>query len=340
MPTSCSHYFREAAAVAERQGLNTDAILDYVGVSRTQIEDLHWRGDITRLASMVAITIEALDDEFMGCIDDRSRPGSFAMMAHTAVHERTLKGVLRKSALFYSLMTEALVMRYDEDALGRGRWAVAQSKPELDPGHYFLDFWIMINYRLWTWLIGETPQLESLELSYVPHGDHRADFRNVFPCPLKFGAPTTTLVLSHASLSRPVIRTRNELKEFLAASPLGVMKSPGVEFNIVRKVRALIRPVGEGPIEFPAFSQVASQLYLAEQTLRRRLRNESTSYRAIKEEVRLESAVYYLRSTVVPVHEIAQLVGYSEDRAFTRAFRGWTGMSPTQYRNQAPGGSE
>jgi AraC-like DNA-binding protein len=73
---------------------------------------------------------------------------------------------------------------------------------------------------------------------------------------------------------------------------------------------------------------------MAEQTLRRRLRQESTTYREIKESIRRETAVQKLIGSRMSVQDLAYLVGYSEPRAFTRAFHQWTGSSLAQYREK------
>jgi AraC-like DNA-binding protein len=71
---------------------------------------------------------------------------------------------------------------------------------------------------------------------------------------------------------------------------------------------------------------------MTEQTLRRKLKDESTSYRAIKETIRRDVAVEKLLGSSMAVDEVSSLLGYSESRAFTRAFLQWTGLSPAKYR--------
>lgn len=73
---------------------------------------------------------------------------------------------------------------------------------------------------------------------------------------------------------------------------------------------------------------------IGEQSLRRKLKQESTSYRAIKENIRRDIAIEKLIRGNLPISEIAEMLGYSETRAFTRAFHNWTGVSPIQYRER------
>ena len=74
---------------------------------------------------------------------------------------------------------------------------------------------------------------------------------------------------------------------------------------------------------------------MAPATLRRRLRTEGVSYQTIKDRVRLEIAVAYLKDSRRSVLDIAIELGFSEGSAFTRAFKHWTSLSPGKYRRVA-----
>ena len=92
--------------------------------------------------------------------------------------------------------------------------------------------------------------------------------------------------------------------------------------------RILINAAGE----FPDINQVANKLHVSESTLRRRLGNESTNFRAICDEVRNLLACEYLSTTKLTVAEIASLLDYSEPVSFRRAFVRWNGMTPSDFR--------
>lgn len=80
-------------------------------------------------------------------------------------------------------------------------------------------------------------------------------------------------------------------------------------------------------------SQIASEFGMSERTLRRRLEREHTTFRRIREQVRLERALQLLQTTTQTIKEIANDVGYSEVNAFRRAFKSWCGESPSAFRD-------
>jgi AraC-like DNA-binding protein len=67
--------------------------------------------------------------------------------------------------------------------------------------------------------------------------------------------------------------------------------------------------------------------------LQRRLAEEDTSFATIVDEVRLEVAKQALADPTNSLAEIAFLVGFEEQSSFSRAFKRWTGMSPSEHRN-------
>jgi AraC-like DNA-binding protein len=60
----------------------------------------------------------------------------------------------------------------------------------------------------------------------------------------------------------------------------------------------------------------------------------NTSYQSLLDEVRREIALDYLRTSPLSVEQIAQLVGYSDASNFRKAFKGWMGQTPSQYRDR------
>ncbi|MEC9345182.1 MAG: AraC family transcriptional regulator [Pseudomonadota bacterium] len=334
MPTSCSHYFIECVRGAERAGVDGNVLLDSVGLTRAEVEDPAWRGDVELLARMVRTVWRETDDEFMGYVDPPARPGTFAMMTHGIVHSPSLEHAVRRGVRFYDLMVPGLAMSVatgDTDVVLTVRFA----HPERDPAGYFLDFWLTIWTRLVGWLAGEPALLLRARFAF-PRPDRRAEeFRHMFRCGHVFEAEATALHFDRTFMQRPVVRTSAELKLFLAMAPSGFMSLPGEENTWSRRIRASLLNEGGLPLQFPAFDAVAARFGQTPATLRRKLVREGSSWRAIVESIRRDIAIRKIVESRMPMQDVAALLGYSEARAFTRAFRNWTGTSPAAYREGA-----
>ena len=87
----------------------------------------------------------------------------------------------------------------------------------------------------------------------------------------------------------------------------------------------------------PQLAEVAKRLKTSPRTLQRRLGAEGTSFQDVVDSVREELARIYMADTKrrYTVGELAYLLGFSEISALSRAFKRWTGMTPTQWRDRS-----
>lgn len=99
---------------------------------------------------------------------------------------------------------------------------------------------------------------------------------------------------------------------------------------------ALIKRIGELLMERPgkmmSFADIARALGHSERTLRRRLTEEGTSFNAVRNGLRRELAMEYLRNTSMTNDDIAASLGFSDASNFAAAFRKWTGQPPGAFR--------
>lgn len=86
----------------------------------------------------------------------------------------------------------------------------------------------------------------------------------------------------------------------------------------------------EGP--FPLLADMAATQHMSERTFIRHLHSEQTSYQALLDEVRMERARWLLENTHRSVEDIACAVGYEDPSNFSRTFRRWLGLTPSQHR--------
>ena len=100
--------------------------------------------------------------------------------------------------------------------------------------------------------------------------------------------------------------------------------------NFSAAVRRILLQSGD---DLPDIKKVAFKLHTSESTLRRRLKDESSSYRIICDEVRDVLAKKYLTTTNLTISDIAMLLNYSEAASFRRAFVRWNKITPNDYRH-------
>jgi AraC-like DNA-binding protein len=86
----------------------------------------------------------------------------------------------------------------------------------------------------------------------------------------------------------------------------------------------------------PSMAEVARVLGTSQRSLHRRLSEEGTTFNDLLDEVRREFSQRYLARPRLAVAEVAYLVGFNDPSAFFKAFRRWTGVTPSQYRLSLP----
>lgn len=112
-----------------------------------------------------------------------------------------------------------------------------------------------------------------------------------------------------------------------------MLRSLPVADDLTFRVRSLLTGSLRGNAA-PSQSAVARRLAMSERMLQRRLRDAGTSFVEVLGEVRRELAHAYL-SEGMGSGEVAFLLGYSEQSAFHRAFRRWSGQTPEAFRQEA-----
>ncbi|NUP11354.1 MAG: AraC family transcriptional regulator [Polyangiaceae bacterium] len=183
-------------------------------------------------------------------------------------------------------------------------------------------------------LPAEAPLAVELAFQHPPLAEPiLAEVEAIACCPVLFNASETRLVLSKALLERPLQAPNPSLFEYLDRHARALTDKLTSATKISDRVRELlVARVREGE---PDQRAIAKALALSDRTLQRRLQEETTSFAELVDEVRADLAKMYLGNPALAVFEIAFLLGYSEPSAFNRAFKRWTGMSPSAHREKS-----
>ena len=150
-----------------------------------------------------------------------------------------------------------------------------------------------------------------------------------FRAPLTFDAPQSQLLFPKNWLAKPLPHA-SSANHFILERDARAVLAARLSGLSLRVRDALRRRIAAG--EQTSAASVGEQLGLHERTLNRRLQEEGTSYRQVREVVLKTLSLQYLEATQLPVADIAAFLGYGSTAAFDRAFRQWFGTSPTQRR--------
>lgn len=281
-----------------------------------------------------------LDDEGFGLFAQPMRVGSFEFLCRACISAPTLAEALARASRFLHVVLPDLAVSVRRSH-GHAELVISETRKLADhtddPGRVFAFEWLLrLLHGLSCWLAGRGIGLDSVIFPYRKP-PHFADYALIFTEDSRF-APTVpggtgTLVASFNAnlLDLPIRRDEAALTAFLEGAPGKITTLYRRDREMVIRVRDLLRTALP---ETLSLDDIADRLYLSPRTIHRRLEEEGSSFRAIKDALRRDMALARLTKTDDPITKVAADLGYADSSAFYRAFVEWTGMAPVHYRRK------
>lgn len=149
--------------------------------------------------------------------------------------------------------------------------------------------------------------------------------------PIQFGAESNQLRLNQQTLALRNPQHCPSTWHFLLQLCERELEQLTRTRSLRERITRLLGPMLNGGRE-PDLEEVAARLKLPTWTLRRKLAEEGTQFRAILNDTRRDLAMTYIRDTELAFGEIAYLLGFASAQAFQRAFRRWNNQTPGEFR--------
>lgn len=299
------------------------------------LADTASRVPVDHYAALYNQVIGELGDEAFGLFPAPMRPGSFEFLCRGMIGAPTLADALERARRFLSIVLPDLevgVLRgHDRAELRISEVAPLSDNPD-DPARVFAFEWLLrLLHSLSCWLVGRGLALDSVDFPFARPA-HADDYTLVYTARSIFIEGTQLTARFNATLlDLPIRRDEAALTAFLEGAPGRISMLYRRDRNTVLRVRDLIRDALPASL---TQDEAADRLHMSPRTLHRRLEEEGSSFRGIKEALRRDIALARLTKTRQPISRVAADLGYADTSAFYRAFTGWTGMSPERYRKQ------
>jgi AraC-like DNA-binding protein len=312
---------------AQRRGCDREQVLVDVGISPELLDQERARIPATSYIRFSDYLTEKLNDEACGLMQQRTKPGTFAMMCHAAINCSTLGQFWQRCAEFHALVNDCLTLDITRDG-EHATYTISPQPGMVDEDEYIIKVLLGIAHRLASWAIGQSLILESVSIARE-RPSYANEYNFMFMAPIQFGQASNSLHFSANYLDMPIMRNDQELEQFLDQASVQLMSNPDAKRSLVTRVRTMIKD--EVSSQFPEFETIAETFHLTTATLRRRLRAEGSSYQQIKDDIRRDTAIYHLSRGTLSMEQVAESVGFSEPTSFFRAFKRWTGVTPRAY---------
>lgn len=200
----------------------------------------------------------------------------------------------------------------------------------LKTNQQFTDFKIagMVSYI--NLLTNQRFKLKEVHFTYQKP-QNICEYERIFGCKICFGKPANSLIFDRKFLDIPVVAPNENLLLMFEKNAQEIMDSLNNKNTYSSAVTKIILSDVTN-CSFPSINTIAKKLLLSARSLQLYLHKENTTYSKLLKDIRISIAKKYLTNNTISIDEITYLLGFSENSAFNRAFKKWTGLTPSQFR--------
>ena len=314
---------------AQQLGVDEEDLLRAARLGPEEISDPDARIPVAKLADLWRAVLRRLPERGLGVrfgmSFDIRRSGLVGYIVMNSPDLRTaIEQIVRFSRILNEGVRPTLVTEGDR---GNLTWLPS---PFLRPYPEVADWGLAVLLTILRQATGVAFEPTEVWFPYPKPGSVPAEHRSHFGRGLRFDRGRLGLVLSRGQLELPVAAADTELGIYLERHAEQVLQGLSSSGELVDKVRGRIWQVLSD--HRPSVSRTAASLGMSSRSLQRRLRQQGTSFGALRDEMLRTLATSLLHDRGLAIDEISFLLGYSEPSTFYRAFRRWERVSPVRYR--------
>ncbi|ASK35091.1 AraC family transcriptional regulator [Alloalcanivorax mobilis] len=323
-----AEYLTLMLEVLAKRGISEDQAL-----AGLRIEAGSWRDPRARLTAKVfdrfARRVLALTEEpWLGWELGASMTlSSHGFLGYAAMSSDTLGDALELAVKYFRTRSTIVQLELFVD----GEWAVLQVNEMLSLGELaplVIESLFSSFHFMGMQLLPDMEIFGELRFSY-PEPAYFQKLRALIPVPIYFDCAYSQMRFPAERLQRRLRFADPRLAQMAAAQCEQEMEQIKAPPPLLGRVRRIMLAGSGG---FPGVEDVASEMHMSSRTLKRKLQQLGTSYQRLLDDLRKGLAVEYLTQSQRSVDEVALALGYSDASNFARAFRRWTGRSPSDYR--------
>lgn len=316
------------AEALENQGACADRVFLSCGVILPATTDPMLRIDNQTIAKLYAAAVQATKDPCFGLrAGETLRPANLHAIGFALLASISIRDFAQRLSSLYRIISQNANIRVEER---NNRFLlITSSVLGTQVCHETQDAYISLIFTLLRAISGNRFRLRKLELIRPAAEGMAQVFSEYFQCDVEFGCPEIVIAIDLDRVDKRLPGANEELAlshdrtvmEYLQRIERG---------DIVNRVRAIVS--SELSSRTLNKDRVAERLHISTRGLQLKLAARDTSFQEILDHTRRTHALAFMSRNSVSVTEAAFSLGFSEVSNFTRAFKRWTGMAPSQYR--------
>lgn len=326
--------FRSIPEYCRETQVDIQPVLKAAGISEDQLTDIDSRIPFEDYTEAFKVAAELSKDPFFALhYGEQIKPGHYGIVGMIAMSCSRAGELMELHRRYQSLVADSVINTYEPTARGIKMTCtpklLSQNHSRL---HFEAAFSAWITFARWiTGLKNHYP----LEVCFpYPAPDDLSEYHRVFGRQLLFDQPAATILYDPALMDAPIPQSNPALRQQLEAQALELLLKAGANHAdpLLQEVQQLIaNSLADGA---PDIESTAELLAMSTRALQRKLQELGTNFSQMLDTTRQELGLNYIKQKHISLTEIAFLLGFSEQSAFNRAFKRWTGQSPSAYRNR------
>jgi AraC-like DNA-binding protein len=311
----------------ESCGLDPEPVFRKAGINPALLNKSDARINIEHVDELWRITVDLLDDPCFGIkMTDNWHPSFVGALGYAWCASSSLRTAFNRVVRYIHVVTEDLNIHLSDTPDGLKVVADLEHSIFTLPQHHDVVLGVLMHMCRFNYGDDLHPVEVQLAHAEPPCSSVIGDF---FQAPITYDAAESSLTIARECIDSELASSNKQLAllhdEFLMKYLVEIKKG-----DLVQQIQSVI--IENLPSGKVTDNLIAKELNLSERSLQRKLHDKGTTFRHVLDDVRKMAAIQYIKNPVNTMSDIAFLLGFSEQSAFSRAFKKWTGTSPIKYR--------
>lgn len=320
---------RTFGAALEQEGVPVSALLSHAGIPPQLYEQDEARVNIEAAWRFITAAGDTTRQPALGLRAARLQDvGKFHLLEYLAASSADVEAAVDTLIRHQQVITARKVFALEEYPEGR----LIRYQPRAQVPRCLEEFAIGCLASISKRVVGPAPNASGSTGQVwfeFPEPTDSDAYRDYFGQAVVFGAPATGILVHRECLKHAMQRANAPVRMALERQALESRYDPIAEVTYTERVRAELQTQLAGTP--PSLSAIATRLHVSASTLKRKLTEEGSGYRTELDQLRHHTALRLLGQGDLSIGEVAYQTGYQDLSAFYRAFRRWTGRSPSDY---------
>jgi AraC-like DNA-binding protein len=315
--------------LAAERGVSRERMLDGLNLPPRLLDTPDARLSLVQASQLLLRAVKLSNDPALGYeIGLNSGLTTHGFIGYGVMSHGTLREALAFGTGFLKLRLPNLSMRLFTDG-ARGVLEVTETTPQRAVRELVFDLFLVGIARMAQQITGEqAAQWIELWFDY-PEPPYHARYRDRLPR-MRFAMGANQLRFPAAFLDQPLATANAVTAKLVQEQCERELAVLGFSDDFGGRVRALLAVADAG---YPDLGAAAERLGTSPRTLKRRLLQHGLRYSQLLDEARKRDSIRLLADPTLSIEQIAERVGYTDPANFTRAFRKWTGTTPSRHRS-------